>query len=202
MTDNKNTILAIALSAIVLLAWQFFYAGPQEKARQQKLQEQQQLTQKQQPVQPNGKAPAPGAAQQPGPAQPPGQGQQSPAAIAANRDAAVNATHRVKIATESLQGTINLKGGRIDDLALVKFRETIDPKSPPIVLLSPSGSPAPFYAEFGWTNAVGATVKLPDADSEWKQVGSGALADGHPVTLSWDNGAGKLGSLYNYQTRH
>ena len=42
------------------------------------------------------------------------------------------------------------KGGRIDDLSLIKYRETVDPKSPPIVLLSPSGSPHPFYAEFGW----------------------------------------------------
>ncbi|HEX5211072.1 MAG TPA: membrane protein insertase YidC, partial [Pseudolabrys sp.] len=195
MTDNKNTILAIALSAIVLMAWQFFYAGPQEKARQQKLQEQQQLAQKQQPgqtpggaTQAPGGAPAPGGAQAPG--QVPGQPPQSPAAIAANRDAAVNATARVKIATDSLQGSIDLKGGRIDDLSLTKFRETIDPKSPPIVLLSPSGSPEPYYAEFGWTNAVGGTVKVPAADTEWKQVGTGALSANHPVTLAWDNGAG------------
>ena len=44
----------------------------------------------------------------------------------------------------------SLKGGRIDDLSLIKYRETVDPRSPPIVLLSPSGSPAPFYSEFGW----------------------------------------------------
>jgi YidC/Oxa1 family membrane protein insertase len=196
MTDNKNTILAIALSAVVLIAWQFFYAAPQEKARQEKLQAQQQQAQQQQAPgaaqAPGGAAQQPaGAPVQPGPAQPPGQAAQTPAAIAANREAALAASpQRVKIATESLQGSIALKGGRIDDLALVKFRETVDPKSPPIVLLSPSGSPEPFYAEFGWTNAVGGTVKVPAADTEWKQVGSGALADGHPVTLAYDNGQG------------
>ena len=58
-------------------------------------------------------------------------------------------------------GSIALKGGRIDDLALIKYRETVDPKSPAIVLLSPSGSPHPFYAEFGWVPAAGVTVKLP-----------------------------------------
>ena len=42
MTDNKNTILAIALSALVLLGWQYFFAGPQDKARQEQLQAQQQ----------------------------------------------------------------------------------------------------------------------------------------------------------------
>ena len=34
MTDSKNTILAIVLSAIVLIVWQYFFAIPQEKARQ------------------------------------------------------------------------------------------------------------------------------------------------------------------------
>ena len=42
MTDNKNTILAIVLSALVLIGWQFFFAMPQEKARQEQLQAQQQ----------------------------------------------------------------------------------------------------------------------------------------------------------------
>ena len=190
MTDNKNTILAIALSALVLIAWQFFFAMPQEKARQEKLQAEQ-LAQKQQtpaqPSQPGQPVPIPS---QPGLPQAPGQTAQTPADIAANRGAALAKSPRVPIATDSLQGSIALKGGRIDDLALVKFRETVDPKSPPIVLLSPSGSPDPFYAEFGWTNAAGANVKVPAADTVWTQASSGALRIDHPVTLTYDNGEG------------
>jgi YidC/Oxa1 family membrane protein insertase len=191
MTDNKNTILAIALSAIVLIGWQFFFAMPQEKARQEKLAAEQ-LTQKQQPAQPAqpGKSGQPAQAPnaQVGPAQPPAQAGESVATI--TRDAALGKSTRVSIATGSLQGSIALKGGRIDDLALLKFRETVDPKSPPIILLSPSGGPDPFYAEFGWTNAAGANVKVPASDTVWSQQGSGALDVGHPVTLTWDNGAG------------
>ncbi len=56
-------------------------------------------------------------------------------------------------------GSIALKGARIDDLSLNKFHETVDQNSPPIVLLSPSGSPDPFYAEFGWTGAAGGKVE-------------------------------------------
>jgi len=114
----------------------------------------------------------------------------APAAVPVTRDAALAASPRVPIATDSVQGSIALKGGRIDDLALVKFRETVDPKSPPIVLLSPSGSPEPFYAEFGWTNAAGASLKVPTADTLWTQASSGALGIGHPVTLTYDNGQG------------
>ena len=164
MTDNKNTILAIVLSAVVLIAWQFFFAMPQEKARQEKLQAEQ-LAQKQQQTQTQTPA-------QPGqPAQAPAQPGRRAGARASGANArrrgrqprrGAGVSPRVPIETDSLQGSIALKGGRIDDLALIKFRETVDPKSPPIVLLSPSGSPDPFYAEFGWTNAAGANVKVPD----------------------------------------
>ncbi len=193
MTDSKNTILAIVLSALVLIAWQFFFAMPQEKAKQEKLQAEQaeQLAKKQQtPAQPSQPGQPAQIPAQPGLPQAPGQTAQLPRGVAANRDAALAASPRVPIDTGSVQGSIALKGGRIDDLALVKFRETVDPKSPPIVLLSPSGSPDPFYAEFGWTNAAGANVKLPTSDTVWTQSGSGALGVGHPVTLTYDNGQG------------
>ncbi|HEY4980476.1 MAG TPA: membrane protein insertase YidC [Pseudolabrys sp.] len=190
MTDSKNTILAIVLSAFVLIAWQYFFAMPQEKARQEQLQAQQQAQQQrpQKPAEPGQPAQAP--ATQPGPPQLPGQATQPSVGVPITRAAALASTPRVPIATDSLQGSIALKGGRIDDLALIKFRETVDPKSPPIVLLSPSGSPNPFYAEFGWTNAAGANVKVPTAETVWTRQGSGALDAGHPLTLTYDNGQG------------
>ncbi len=182
MTDNKNTIIAIALSALVLLAWQYFVSGPQQKAREELAQQQAQK----QAAQPN-TAPAPASAPA-GVPQAPGQAGPSPAAAAASRADALKASQRVPISTESIQGSIALKGGRIDDISLAKFRETVDPKSPPIVLLSPSGSPEPFYAEFGWTGAAGSDLKLPNGETVWKQEGSGALGVGHPVTLTYDGG--------------
>ncbi|HEY6384035.1 MAG TPA: membrane protein insertase YidC [Pseudolabrys sp.] len=184
MNDNKNTLLAIVLSALVLIAWQYYFAGPQEKARQEQLQAQQQKQ----------NVPAPGQpSQQPSPAgtpQVPGQPSAPAHPGAVDRKAALSGSPRVPIATGSLQGSIALKGGRIDDLALVKFRETVDPKSPPIVLLSPSGTADPFYAEFGWTGAAGTNVKLPNSETVWKHAGSGALGVGHPVILTYENGEG------------
>jgi len=63
MTDNKNTILAIVLSAIVLIVWQYFFAIPQEKARQEQLAQQQQAqkTTPPAPGQTPTAAPVPGA---------------------------------------------------------------------------------------------------------------------------------------------
>src|SRR5262249_37089390 len=137
--------------------------------------------------------PAPGQAT---PAQPqaqsqvPAQGTAPSSAAPVDRAAALADSPRVPIATGSVQGSIALKGARIDDVALVKFRETVDPKSPPVVLLSPARTNDPFYAEFGWVNPPGSDVKLPNSETAWKQVGSGALSVGRPVTLSYDNGEG------------
>ncbi len=188
MTD-KNTILAIVLSAIVLIAWQYFVGLPQQQTRQQQLQQQQQSQQAAQPGQPAPSTPqAPGA--QPGPPRLPGQTAQPAPAAPESRAQALKASPRVPITTASIEGSIALKGGRIDDVSLTKFHETVDPKSPPIVLLSPSGSPDPFYAEFGWTGAGTAPVKVPGSDTLWTQVSSGPLTVGHPVTLAYDNGEG------------
>ncbi|EJW09703.1 Inner membrane protein translocase component YidC, long form [Rhodovulum sp. PH10] len=192
MNEQKNVILAIALSAVVLIVWQFFFGMPQlEKQRQ--IAQQQQQQQQAQPVQPGagGTAqpstgtPTPGA----GTSAPPVPGQTEPSQ-ARSREAVIAAGPRVPVETPNIHGSIALTGARIDDVALVRFRETVDPKSPAIVLLSPSGTPQPFYAEFGWVGAAGQAVKLPGADTVWRQEGSGALTPSHPVTLVWDNGEG------------
>jgi YidC/Oxa1 family membrane protein insertase len=189
MADSKNTILAIVLSALVLIGWQYFIGGPQLEKQKQEAAQQQQAQQS---------APAPGQAKTtPVTPSQPSNAPTAPAsqstAIAAQpitREAALAASPRVKIDTPNLAGSIALKGGRIDDLALTKYRETVDPKSPAIILLSPSGTGDPFYAQFGWTAASGTTAKLPDDDTVWTQQGSGALTVDHPVTLTWDNGEG------------
>ena len=102
----------------------------------------------------------------------------------------IASTPHVAIDTPRLRGTIDLKGGRIDDLTLTQYREDIDPNSPPIVLFSPSGAPDAYYAEFGWVPAAGTTAALPGPDTVWKQHGSGTLGVDHPVTLTYDNGQG------------
>jgi YidC/Oxa1 family membrane protein insertase len=201
MTDNKNTFLAIVLSAIVLLAWQFFVGMPQMEKQRQQAQQQQQAQKQPTPVpgQPGtsgtptpvpGTAPTPGAA--PGAAAPgaPQAGAPTPGGQVYSRATVLAASPRIAVESAQLKGSISLKGGRIDDLALVRYRETVDPKSPAIVLLSPSGTESPLYAEFGWVRGSGVSAKLPDSETVWRQEGTGALTPGKPVTLVWDNGEG------------
>jgi YidC/Oxa1 family membrane protein insertase len=185
MTDNRNTILAVILSGIVLIAWQYFYNVPQMEKQRAQTQTQAELAKPTPQTTPGSTTPgAPPSANAPA---------NTPAAVAAavvSRDAAIAATPRVKIETPSVIGSISLKGARIDDLSLVKFRDTVDPTSPPIVLYSPSNTASPYYAEFGWVPASGSTAKIPDQNTVWQQEGMGSLSPGHPVTLKYDNGDG------------
>src|SRR6202012_3578171 len=187
MPENRNTILAVILSGLVLIAWQYFYNVPQMEKRKLAEQTQSELVKPAQPsdnaATPQGGAPAP-QANAPASAQP------ASAASGVDREAAIAASPRVKIDTPRVTGSISLKGARFDDLSLVQFRETVDPASPAIVLYSPSGTAEPYYAGCGWVAASGTSVKLPDRDTNWQQDGTGALTPTTPLVLKYDNGQG------------
>jgi YidC/Oxa1 family membrane protein insertase len=186
--NQKNLLLAIVLSVSVLLAWQLLFAGPKLKDEQERRarlqQEQMQTSQTTQ-----------GAPKTSGETLPKSGGAVLPSSTttpAASREAALQGGARVPVSTPSLRGSIALKGGRIDDLVLVKYRETVDPHSPNVVLFSPSGSPEPYYAEYGWVSASGDALPVPGRDTEWRLERGSTLTPDTPVTLTWDNGKGAL----------
>src|SRR5258708_22521879 len=187
MPDNRNTILAVILSGIVLIAWQFFYNVPQMEKQRAQSQTQAELAKPTPQATPGSTTPQAGSAPS---ANAPANSLPASAAPVVSRDTAIAATPRVKIDTPRLTGSISLKGARIDDLALVQFRDTVDPTSPAIVLYSPSNTASPYYAEFGWVPAAGWTAGIPDQSTMWQQEGSGALSPSNPVTLKYDNGEG------------
>jgi YidC/Oxa1 family membrane protein insertase len=194
MIEHKNTILAVVLSLLVIVGWQYFIGYPQmERQRQEaqlKQQSQPQPGSTQSATQPA--TPQPNAAQPATPEVPgtPKAGAPSAQAQTASRERVIASSPRIAIETPRLGGSIDLKGGRIDDLTLTQYREQTDPNSPPIVLFSPSGAPDAFYAEFGWVPAAGSNAAMPGPDTVWKQQRSGALGVGRPVTLTYDNGQG------------
>ncbi len=162
--DQNNLLFAIVLSLAVLMAWQYFFATPrviQEQTRREfsKEADAQRAGERQGPP---GVA-APVAA--PSTAAPVGAG--APPAAVLPREEALKASPRVAIRTPSLEGSIALKSGRIDDLVLVKYRETVDPNSNKVVLLSPAGAQDPYFAEYGWVPQGGAQTKVPNRDTLW-----------------------------------
>jgi YidC/Oxa1 family membrane protein insertase len=187
MHDQNNIFYAIALSVVVLITWQYFFAtsflGKPSAPKN---------ASKNAPIISQIGAPAPGTAII-GP-----QAQATPAAAMpgmqprqpVSRQRALARSERVAITTPRLRGSIALTSGRIDDLSLVQYRETTDPKSAAIELLSPSGGPQAFYADFGWVDASSIYLKVPTSDTVWLQEGSNSLGVGRPVILVWQNGQG------------
>src|SRR6185436_4224634 len=107
------------------------------------------------------------------------------------RDAALKESpQRVAINTPTLGGSVNLSGGRFDDLRLKNYHETPDPRSPEIELLSPLAAEHPYFAEFGWIAEAGAQQKTPDANAQWQLTQGEQLAPGKDIELSFDNGQG------------
>lgn len=183
MGNNRNLIIAIALSVLVLVLWQVLVANPQmESAR--RAAEQAAATQP-----PIAEAIPPAAPQ----AEPGAAVAVAPAVCGvtqvAMREEALVQNPRVAIDTPALTGSINLCGARIDDLRLDNYQETIDPDSPTIVLLSPEQGPAAYYAEFGWRRS---GAPLVDARTLWTAPAGAVLTTNTPVTLTYDNGAGLI----------
>jgi YidC/Oxa1 family membrane protein insertase len=179
--DQRNLLLAIVLSVAILVAFQYLAAKlnlispPSAPAPTTATQNE--------PSTPAPTSAAPGAA-----APAPAAGGTATAPVPQTREAAIAEQPRVRINTPRLHGSIALNGGRIDDLTLATYHDTVDPKSPEVVLLWPTGTADPYFAEFGWVAGAPGT-KVPGPDTLWKASG-GPLTPTSPVTLSWDNGAG------------
>lgn len=194
MTDeNRNFILAAVLCVAVLVGWQYFFVTPPEPVASTE-------TEQTLPADAAGTpAPADGSGLAPVPdttgkpqvdEQLGGAGLPVAAGAVLPRAIALEQSPRVTLDSPSVDGSISLTGARIDDLQLKNYRQTVDPTSPEIILLSPRGSENPYYAEFGWTAPASANVSLPGADTVWTQDTPGMLTPTTPITLSYDNGAG------------
>jgi YidC/Oxa1 family membrane protein insertase len=185
--QTKNVMIATILSMIVVLVWDKYYAEPQfEKLRQIQAE-----TQARQPPGAQGTGQQAGNPQS---AEPQGTrsgvpAMQAPPVITKSREEALAESPRIEIDSPAIYGSIALKGARIDDVSFKGYRETVDPKSPNITLLSPIGSPYPYYAEWGFIPDPGASLPMPGPDTLW-QADRDTLTEKSPVTLTFDNGQG------------
>ncbi len=163
MNEQKNFFIAIALSAAILFGFYYFFPTTSQKPTPS--QNEPQVTVPQQ------------------------QASQAPQPLP-HEEALKAAPRRLQIQSSSVKGSLNLEGALLDDLTLVKYRETVDPNSPEIVLLSPENTAHAYYARFGWVSQGGA-ISLPTEKTVWETNGL-TLTPQTPVTLTWNNGQGLL----------
>ena len=167
MDDKKNIVLAVLLTAAILFGWPYVstYFFPAANPPATKIE--------------GGKTtPVANPAADP-----------AADSVTAIRDRAVvlKESPRIPIRTPKLDGSINLKGARIDDIVLPTYKETIAKDSPDVRLYSPAGTQDAYFAGFGWQ---GEGLKTPNKDTVWTAQGS-ELTPTSPVTLTWNNGVGQ-----------
>ncbi|MEN3931387.1 membrane protein insertase YidC [Microvirga sp. W0021] len=160
--ENRNLFLTIIISIAILFGWNYVFPTPE--APPAPPQQQTQVTQQ------NTATP-----------------QAQATKVLETRDTVLDQSPRVKIDTPSIEGSISLKGGRIDDVKLKNYRETVDPSSPIITLMTPKGAANAYQAEFNWLGTDAS--QLPNSDTLWT-TSSTALTPTQPLVLTWDNGKG------------
>jgi len=164
--SSRNTIIFPVCALALFIVYQMFVLEPAQKRKQAEL---------------AAHPPAAAAVRAPG-----APALNAPPAV--TRAAALAASPRVPVATPALRGSISLRGARLDDLFLTKYRETTDKNSPPVEMLRPEGTAFPWFVNFGW---VGANVPgLPDQNALWTLAEGSTLAPGRPITLTYANGQG------------
>ncbi|MGK9054531.1 membrane protein insertase YidC [Neorhizobium petrolearium] len=182
MEKNRNYFIAIALSVLIVFAWQFLYMNPRMEA-QQRAEEARRALQGE-------------AAQTTSPESPGAQSTPTgnlpganPAQTTVTRDQALAKTPRVQIETPALIGSINLTGARFDDLKLREYHETVDDSSPIITLFSPSDTRDGYFTELGYipNEAIGT---VPGTSTQWTLASGDKLTQQTPVTLSFTNDKG------------
>ena len=175
--ENRNLIMAVALSMIVLLGWQIFVIQPEmekEAAEQERIAAE--MAQSAATANDSGQPSASAASG-------------TPAIINNTAPAkAVDTAKRIVIDAPLVSGSFSVRGARLDDVILTSYNETLDENSENIHFLKKISSDTPFFAEFGWSSSDSGQT-MPSADSLWS-ADRDVLSPATPVTLTWDNGQG------------
>jgi len=186
MNENRNLVLSIVLSIVILVGFEFYSSwrypvtGTQEELTASE--------DTREPNTPQSLLPKPTRGATNKPSTPNLTNLSSEKVVLMDRQALLKKNARVQILSPSLSGSLSLLGGRIDDLTLTQFYEELDESSPAIVLLSPSGTSNAYFADYGW---IGEGISLPNENTLWS-ASSKTLSPDKPVTLKWNNGQGLI----------
>ena len=177
--QNKNLILATALSFVVILVWFVLFPPPEpDTPLDSAVPSEQELG---------------GTTLSAPSAELPATGTPITGAAEAAEPNAIDAAPRVQIDTARLAGSVSLLGGRIDDLALKDYRTSLDDDAQIVEVLNPVGQPDAQYALHGWAVAAGVDPSaVPGPNTQWTLTSGETLGVDSPIVLSWDNGAGLL----------
>ena len=168
MDNQKNLLIAVVLSVVILVGFDFFFK-PEKKQFQENSVEQTQMNQRVDS----------------------GEDDNLPSINSqienkANKDDKL-VEERITFNSKRLSGTINLIGATMDDLSLKDYFETIN-KENKIKILNPVSSVSPYFLRIGWASP-DKSIKLPNKDSKWKSLKK-SYSENEKIELEWNNGEG------------
>ena len=162
MGEQKNLLLAILASLVVLLGFQLLF--PAEKIPQNNTVQESESS----------FTPSPEVITE----------------MPKARNEIISESERIKINNQYIDGSITLTGARFDDIILTNYLTDLSPNSENVKYLSPKGSNDAYFAEYGWVSTNNNLI-LPDANSIWTSD-KNTISPNSPVILSWDNGSGLI----------
>ncbi len=155
MNDQKNLLLAIVASLLILLVFQYFF--PEKKTSE--VNKTNELSFSEEGIDQN--------------------------LVSKTREEILKEEDRVLLSPSSrLKGSISLKGARIDDIILRDYKQNISKDSPLVTIMSPKNTSNPYFAEFGWA-APQSNIDVPRHEAVWNLVGGKELSPSSPIKLEW-----------------
>jgi YidC/Oxa1 family membrane protein insertase len=188
--NNKNLILATSLSVIIMISWTWFYEKPrlEKVALQQKITENKKTSENKiidekisdlatPNIEKNSNEISKNINLE----------EKNEAIILAKTGKEIiekTSAERVRITSDSLHGSINLRGARFDDLTLAQYFKNPDKKEE-VILFSPAESKERYFADFGFASS-NSNIEIPNSNTLW-QSDNAKLTPKNPITLSWKN---------------
>ena len=165
--EGRNLILAITLSALVILVWSIFFAPPPSTIEkvENRIEESQNNSDVSSPSIDTTKK-----------------------IKTISRVESLKTTKRILLENENISGSISLTGGIIDDIIFKNYSQKLDSEER-VILLNPNDSKIGYYIETGWAST-NKNLDLPNNKTEWSIVGNSRLTPNNPVTLQWINDKG------------
>ena len=165
MDNLKNVIAAISLSLAVIVFYTLFFSNPNEESDNLSKKENKTLIE-------NSETPTI---------------EEKIEVKKISRDEAMNSSERIYFENNFVKGSINLKGGEIDDFEFKYYDETLNSKDK-IKLLNPMSTEEGYALYTGWTT--NSDISLPDINSIWKVEGNNKLTPNNPIKITYKNDSG------------
>ena len=168
MNEQGNLLLAIVLSLLILLGFQYFFEKPElkkEAERKSSSEQKEDLIKNSVDSEDN-------------------------ITGYLKLEDALDKDERIKIDSSRLQGSISLKGLKIDDLTFKDYKDSLNKEDKLVTLFKPTTTQGGYFSNFGWAKiSKDEDFDLPDDQTIWN-TNSKKISDKNPAIFSWTNNQG------------